>query len=95
MDLRKVASQLKGLSSIRLDLACVEALEGFVKPVEEFMARVEEAEIGGLPTAGVFREVTEMEEKAGDDLYGMGSELGHVWNRIAELSLQRVPSTIS
>ena len=59
------------------------------------MARVEEAEIGGLPTACVSRDVIEAEEKAGGDLYGMGNELGHAWNHIAELSLQRVPSTIS
>ena len=93
--MRKVASQSKRLSSIRLDLACVGALEGFVKPVEEFMARVEEAEIGGLPATDIFHEVIEAGEKAGGGLYGMSNEILHAWNRIAELSLQQVPSTIN
>ena len=76
MELRKVASQLKGLSSTRLDLVCIEALEGFIKPVEDFMARVEGAEIDGSSTTDVFLEVGQAEEVADGASHGL-QELEH------------------
>ena len=88
MELRKVASQLTGVSSTRLDLVCIEALEGFIKPVEDFMARVEEAEIAGSSTADLFLEVARAEEVASNALHGRFQELEHAPNRIAILTKQ-------
>ena len=81
--MRKAPSQLKGLSSTRPDLVCIEALKGFIKPVEDFMARVEDEEIDGSRVRQA-EEVSKAEETGGT-LYGRLQDYEHALKRIAVL----------